>query len=153
MPPPSYIIDREIGSVRTRLVLLLLLIAACTSAASGDNPSTLPVGTPAPDFALPGIDGKTYHLDDFSGSSVLAIVFTCNHCPTAQLYEGRIKQLAADYRGKGVAMIAIQPNDPNAPRIDEMVMSDMSDSLEEMKIPAADRHFTFPYLYDGATQA
>jgi len=133
---------------------LLLLIAACVSAlASGDNPPTLAIGTPAPDFALPGIDGKTYHLDDFSGSSVLMIVFTCNHCPTAQLYEGRIKQLAADYRDRGVAVVAIQPNDPKSVRLDEIGYTDVSDSLAEMKIRAQHRHFNFPYLYDGDTQS
>jgi len=69
------------------------------------------------------------------------------------LYEDRIKRLATDYRSKGVELVAIQPNDPNALRVDEMVMSDMSDSLEEMKIRAAYRHFNFPYLYDGETQS
>jgi len=64
-----------------------------------ENPPTLAAGASAPDFALPGVDGgKTYHLDDFAGSKVLVIVFTCDHCPTAQLYEDRIKKLAADYR-------------------------------------------------------
>jgi peroxiredoxin len=140
--------------VRIRLAFLLVLIAARVSAfASGDNPPTLAIGTPAPDFALPGIDGKTYHLGDFSGSSVLLIVFTCNHCPTAQLYEGRIKQLAADYHDRGVAVVAIQPNDPKSVRLDEMGYTDLSDSLAEMKIRAEYRHFNFPYLYDGDTQS
>src|SRR5436190_2961509 len=75
-------------------------------------------------------------------------MFKCNLCPTDQLYEERIKRIAADNRSKGVALVAIQPNDPNALRVDEMEMSDMSDSLEEMKIRAAYRHFNFPYLYD-----
>jgi peroxiredoxin len=140
--------------VRIRLAFLLVLIAARVSAfASGDNPPTLAIGTPAPDFALPGIDGKTYHLGDFSGSSVLLIVFTCNHCPTAQLYEGRIKQLAADYHDRGVAVVAIQPNDPKSVRLDEMGYTDLSESLAEMKIRAEYRHFNFPYLYDGDTQS
>jgi len=121
--------------------------------AADDAHVTLAIGSPAPDFALPGVDGKTHKLSDYSTSPLLAIVFTCNHCQTAQLYEDRIKRLAADYRSKGVELVAIQPNDPNALRVDEMVMSDMSDSLEEMKIRAAYRHFNFPYLYDGATQS
>jgi len=121
--------------------------------ASGDNPPTLAVGAPAPDFALPGIDGKTYHLDDFSASNILAIVFTCNHCPTAQLYEGRIKKLAADYHDRGVALVAIQPNDPKSVRLDEMGYTDLSDSFAEMKVRAEYRHFNFPYLYDGDTQS
>src|SRR5216684_3203295 len=131
----------------------LLLFVALTAAWPQDTHVTLAIGSPPPDFALPGVDGKTHKLSDYAASPLLAIVFTCNHCPTAQLYEDRIKRIAADYRSKGVALVAIQPNDPNALRVDEMVMSDMSDSLEEMKIRAAYRHFNFPYLYDGAAQA
>jgi len=118
-----------------------------------DEPhATLVIGSAAPDFALPGIDGKTHRLKDYAAEKVLAIVFTCNHCPTAQLYEGRVKKLADDYRGKGVALIAIQPNNPNAIRLDELGYTDVSDSFEDMKIRAAHRHFDFPYLYDGDTQ-
>src|SRR5258708_18434517 len=133
--------------------LLVLLSLSAAWAQSQDTHVTLPIGSAAPSFSLPGVDGKTHRLRDYASSPVLAIVFTCNHCPTAQLYEDRIKRIAADYRSKGVALVAIQPNDPNALRIDEMVMSDMSDSLEEMKIRASYRHFNFPYLYDGATQS
>jgi peroxiredoxin len=113
---------------------------------------TLALGSPAPDFSLPGIDGKTHKLSDYASAKVLAIVFTCNHCPTAQLYETRIKKLADDHRGKGVALVAIQPNNPAAIRLDELGYTDVSDSFEDMKIRAAYRHFNFPYLYDGDTQ-
>jgi len=81
------------------------------------------------------------------------VVFTCNHCPIAQMYETRIAQLAADYKDRGVAVVAIQPNDPTAIRIDELDSSDISDSLEEMKIRAQYKHLTYPYLYDGETQS
>ena len=114
---------------------------------------TLAIGSPAPDFSLPGIDGQTHTLKEYAASPILAIVFTCNHCPTAQLYETRIKKLADDYAGKGVKLIAIQPNDPTAIRLDELGYTDVSDSFEDMKIRAAYRHFNFPYLYDGATQS
>src|SRR6266404_6805459 len=134
-------------------ILFFLLVVPFAAWSADDAHVTLAIGSPAPDFVLPGVDGKTHKLSDYSTSPLLAIVFTCNHCPTAQLYEDRIKRLAADYRSKGVKLVAIQPNDPNALRVDEMVMSDMSDSLEEMKIRAAYRHFNFPYLYDGAAQA
>lgn len=128
--------------------LALLAIPAC---AQSEHP-TLAIGSPAPAFSLPGIDGRTHTLSEYT-SPVLAIVFTCNHCPTAQLYEGRIRKLADDYRNKGVTLIAIQPNDPNAIRLDELGYTDVSDSLDEMKIRAAYRHFNFPYLYDGETQS
>jgi len=131
----------------------LLLFGSLCAVWAQDTHVTLAVGSAAPDFALPGVDGKTHKLADYAASPLLAIVFTCNHCPTAQLYEDRIKRIAADYRAKGVALVAIQPNDPDALRVDEMEMSDMSDTLEEMKIRAEYRRFNFPYLYDGATQA
>ncbi len=134
--------------------LSLALFASSLLPAFGvaDEPETLAIGSPAPDFNLPGVDGRTYRLADFAGSEVLVIVFTCNHCPTAQAYEGRIKKLAEDYRGRGVSLVAISPNDPQAVRLDELGYSDLSDSFEEMKIRARDAAFNFPYLYDGDTQ-
>ena len=116
------------------------------------EPKTLEIGAKAPDFNLPGTDGKEHKLAEYDKAKVLVIVFTCNHCPTAQAYEERIKKLAADYQGKGVALVAISPNDPKAVRLDELGYTDMSDSLEEMKIRAKDKSFSFPYLYDGDKQ-
>jgi peroxiredoxin len=118
----------------------------------GGGPPTLAIGVKAPDFCLPGIDDQTHCLKDYAQSKVLVLVFTCNHCPTAQLYESRIKQLAADYRDRGVALVAIEPNSPKAVLLDEMGYTDVGDSFEGMKIRAAYRHFNFPYLYDGETQ-
>jgi thiol-disulfide isomerase/thioredoxin len=80
------------------------------------------------------------------------IAFICNHCPTAQLYETRIKQIAADYKDKRVAVVAIEPNNPDAVLLNEMGYTDVGDSLEDMKTRAEFRHFNFPYLYDGETQ-
>ncbi len=113
---------------------------------------TLDIGSPAPDFHLPGVDGKTYTLNSFREAEILVIVFTCNHCPTAQAYEDRIEKLAADYKEKKVAVVAISPNDPLAVRLDELGYSDVGDSFEDMKIRAKDRGFRFPYLYDGEHQ-
>lgn len=115
-----------------------------------DGPPTLAIGSKAIDFSLPGVDGKTYTLKDFSSSPILLIVFTCNHCPTAQAYEDRIKQLVTDYSSKGVAVVAISPNDPLSVRLDEMGYTDLGDSFEDMKIRAKDKEFNFPYLFDGA---
>lgn len=132
--------------------LLALLLLSIFALADEPHP-TLAIGSPAPDFALSGTDGQTHKLADYARSKVLVIVFTCNHCPTAQLYEGRIKKLADDYASKNVSLVAIQPNNPNAIRLDELGYTDVSDSLEDMKIRAAYRHFDFPYLYDGDTQS
>ena len=105
------------------------------------------------DFQLPGVDGKTYSLKRFRRAKVLVVVFTCNHCPTAQAYEGRIARLHEDYRDQAVAVVAISPNNPAALRLDELGYSDLGDSFEEMKIRAKDHNYTYPYLYDGETQA
>ncbi len=133
--------------------LLLLCGLICSfKILSGDHP-TLPIGAQAPDFSLKGVDGKTYTLASFKNSPVLMIVFTCNHCPTAQAYEDRVIQITKDYKSKGVAVIAIMPNDAQAIRLDELGYTDLSDSFDEMKIRAKQKQYNFPYLYDGETQA
>ena len=126
---------------------------AVAAAQEHDAHPVLAIGSQAPDFSLPGVDGKTHTLGDFKDSPILMVMFICNHCPTSQLYEGRMKKLVDDYRGKGVAAVAIQPNDPSAILLSELGYTDVSDSLDEMKIRAAYRHFDFPYLYDGETQS
>lgn len=113
---------------------------------------TLEIGENAPDFNLPGIDGKYYRLTDFESADVLVIIFTANHCPTAQAYEDRIIQLADDYRQRKVAVVAISSNNPKALRLDEMGYTDLGDTFEDMKIRARDKGFNFPYLYDGDQQ-
>src|SRR5580693_2596321 len=118
---------------------------------SGEHP-TLAIGESAPDFNLPSVDGKKYSLSAFKDARILVIIFTCNHCPTAQAYEDRIIQLAKDYRSKGVAVAAIMPNDPTSIRLDELGYTDMGDTYDEMKRRAAIKHFNFPYLFDGKTE-
>src|SRR5580700_4044884 len=136
-----------------KLTIVALLLACSGVILADDSPATLAIGAAAPDFNLPAVDGKTYRLQDFAASKVLVVVFTCVHCPTAQLYEGRIKKLADDYRDRGVVLVAIQPNNPKAVRLDELGYTDLAVSLPEMKIRADYRHFNFPFLYDGETQS
>jgi peroxiredoxin len=131
----------------------VLLCSIQTASADPPEVKTLPIGSPAPDFRLPGVDGKTHGLADFAQSKILFVVFTCNHCPTAQAYEGRIARLESDYRDKGVAVVAISPNNPKAVRLDELGYTDLADSFEDMKIRAKDHGFAYPYLYDGETQS
>jgi len=140
---------------RTIKLLMLIFVGLTWGNCLGQSaaePKTLEIGASAPDFNLPGVDGREYRLADFAKADILVIVFTCNHCPTAQAYEERIKKIAADYREKSVALVAISPNDPCAVRLDELGYSDMSDSFEEMKIRAKDKGLKFPYLYDGDKQ-
>ncbi len=134
------------------LVAAIVLFTAGLGLSATKRPKTLEIGAKAPDFNLPGVDGKNYKLSTFAKANILVVIFTCNHCPTAQAYEERMKKLVTDYKNKGVAVVAISPNDPKAVRLDELGYSDVSDSLEEMKFRAKDKKFNFPYLYDGDIQ-
>ncbi|HYW41349.1 MAG TPA: redoxin family protein [Bryobacteraceae bacterium] len=149
---------------RNKAIVLgaLLALWVFCPAAHGQEPRLTPrvstahpilaIGSPAPDFELPGIDDKTHKLAD-NKDPFLVVMFICNHCPTSQLYEGRMKKLVEDYKDKGVGFVAIQPNDPKAILLSELGYTDVSDSMDEMKIRAEYRHFNFPYLYDGETQS
>lgn len=141
-------------SALASIVLGTLVLALTTSPALADPPGlkTLAIGAKAPDFDLPGVDGRNHKLSDFDDAKVLVVYFTCNHCPTAQAYEDRIAKLCEDYKDRGVAVVAISPNDPIGLRLDELGYTDLSDSFEEMKIRARDHKFPYPYLYDGDTQ-
>ena len=114
---------------------------------------TLEIGAAAPDFTLPGVDGKWHSLADFKAAKALAIVFTCNHCPTAQAYEARLKAVEKDYRSKGLTVVAISPNSPLGLQYEELGYTDLNDDFEEMKIRAKNQQFDFPYLYDGDNEA
>jgi thiol-disulfide isomerase/thioredoxin len=113
----------------------------------------LPLGSPAPDFNLPDINGTFLSLKDFAKAKVLVVVFTCNHCPTAQAYEDRLIRLTNDYKDKGVAVVAIMPNSTYGLLLEECGYSDLNDSYEEMKLRAENKGFNFSYLYDGDNQA
>ena len=134
-------------------IIVLLFLAPELSLSAQQKAKTLEIGRQAPDFNLPGVDGRNYRLADFAEAKILVVIFTCNHCPTAQAYEDRIMKLTSDFKSKGVAVVAISPNDPEAVRLDELGYSDMGDTFEEMKIRVRDKGYNFPYLYDGKTQA
>ncbi|HUT57796.1 MAG TPA: thioredoxin family protein [Phycisphaerae bacterium] len=105
---------------------------------------TLQTTEPAPDFQLPGVDGKTYSLDSFKDAKVLIVVFSCNHCPYVVGSEDRMNRLLADYGPKGVAMIAVNSNETD---------NHPTDSFEHMKKHAAERGFRFPYVRDESQEA
>jgi len=113
----------------------------------------LKIGDLAPDFSLPGIDGRKYSLSDFKEAPLLMVVFLSNHCPYSHAAETRLLPLYAEMRSRGLAVVAINPNHPDAVRVDELGYSKYNDSFEEMKLYAKEKRFTFPYLYDGETQA
>lgn len=99
----------------------------------------MPIGTPAPPFSLPGVDGKSWSLGSFSDAEILVVVFTCNHCPYAKASEDRLIEIQDDYRDQGVRLVAINPNDDR---------KYPDDSFANMKERAADKGFNFPYLRD-----
>ncbi len=139
------------------LLFIFLLILLCTGSGFSQTtthaePKTLAPGSKAPDFSLLGVDGKSYTMKDFSKAKILVVIFSCNHCPTAQAYEDRIISVANDYKSKGAEIIMISPNSSKALNYSEMGYSDMGDSYEEMKQRASDKKFPFPYLYDGDDQ-
>lgn len=117
-----------------------------------ETPKPIEPGTKAPDFNLPGVDGKNYSLEDFKDHETLVVLFTCNHCPTAQAYEDKFIKIVDAYKDKGVGFVAISPNADDAVSLSELGYSDMGDSLEEMKLRAKQKKYNFPYLYDGKTQ-
>lgn len=107
------------------------------------TPSTmLPLGTAAPAFSLPNVDGKTVSLKDFVDAPALLVVFMCNHCPYVKHVAAGLAGLTREYQQKGVAVVGINPNDAaNYP----------DDAPARMVEEVMARGYTFPYLYD-ATQ-
>ncbi|HEX7870607.1 MAG TPA: thioredoxin family protein, partial [Chryseobacterium sp.] len=97
------------------------------------------VGDAAADFKLKNVDGKMVSLSDFKKAKGFIVVFTCNHCPYAKKYEGRIIELDKKYKEAGYPVIAINPNDPNV---------QPEDGFKEMVARAKEKGFTFPYLVD-----
>lgn len=122
----------------------------------GIQPSAYPVlaiGAALPDFSLLGVDGRRHSPKEYAAAKVLAVVFESNHCPASIAYEHRVRELYDRYRSRGVQVVAINPNNPKAVRLNELGFTDMNDSFEEMKLRAAFMQLPWPYLYDGETQA
>ncbi len=135
-----------------RLICLLLLSCSFV-VAKPEGVAPLAIGSAAPEFSLLGIDGKQHTLATYAEADVLAVLFTCNHCPSAQAAEKRLIQLVNDYRDQSFQLVAISSNDPKSVRVDELGYSVYGDSYEEMKAHAKDQGFNFPYLFDGEKQA
>lgn len=100
---------------------------------------TLASGSRAIAFTLPGVDGREHSLDDYADATALAVVWSCNHCPYVQAWEGRMKAIQRDYAGRGVRLVAINSNNAD---------SRPADSFEEMKLRAEEQGFNFDYLHD-----
>ena len=105
---------------------------------------TIGLGAPAPDFDLPGVDGKNHSLSSFKDKPVLVVIFSCNHCPYVVAYEDRMVSIQRDYAAKGVQLVAINSNDDKAYP---------EDSFPEMIKRAREKGFNFPYLRDESQKA
>jgi thiol-disulfide isomerase/thioredoxin len=137
------------------LILFFILLPICRYSVcqeSHPNPETLGIGAAAPGFSLIGTDDKMHSLEDFSSARVLVVVFSCNHCPTAQAYQDRLIKFCDDYSSRGVALVVISPNSSKSLNLWEQGWSDLGDELSDMKIRAGDKGYNFPYLYDGDNQ-
>ena len=142
--------------MKIKLSFLLLIISGLTFVSAAQNihpePKTLEINQKAPDFNLKGTDGKMYSLNTFSKARVLVIIFSANHCPTAQAYEDRIISVTNDYKSKGVEMVVISSNDNHTLSLSELGYTDLGDTYEEMIIRYKDKNYNFPYLYDSDDQ-
>jgi len=126
----------------TMLSLMALVLVGLMTSATVKDASGYAIGDTATDFKLKNIDGRMVSMADYSNAKGFIVVFTCNHCPFAKLYEQRIIELNNMFEDKGYPVIAINPNDPD--KVPE-------DSFEEMKSRAAEKGYTFPYLVDGTS--
>ncbi len=104
------------------------------------TPSTmLPLGTAAPDFSLPNLDGRLMSLADVAGEKGTVVMFICNHCPFVKHVADQLATLGRDYLPRGIGVVAISSND---------VSTHPADSPEQMVHEAEERGYLFPYLYD-----
>jgi thiol-disulfide isomerase/thioredoxin len=138
-----------------RLVFILFTIC-CSFFSMAQNehqePITLGIGQSAPEFNLKGTDGEFYTLNSFSKAKALVVIFSANHCPTAQAYEDRIIAITQDYESKGVSVVVISSNSNEALNLSELGYTDLGDTYEDMIIRVKDKKYNFPYLYDSDDQ-
>lgn len=136
-------------------LLASLVGPAAQALGPGEMPAdinTLEIGDKAPDFSLPGVDGETYTLADFSEPEILMVLFTGTHCPTSHSIEGRLQTLLDDMAGEDFGIVAINPNHPEGLREDEYGYSLYDETFEDSKRYAEELGWEFPFLYDGETQ-
>ena len=155
-PSHNDLIMKILLSLCVFLLALFSGLSSTSSALAADFPpgfQRLAIGDKAPEFSLPGIDGRAWGLKDFDDSEVLLVYFTSNHCPVCHAQDPRLLSLLKELTGKSLGVVAINPNSGDGLRTDELGYSKYDDSFEHMKLYAKDEGFTFPYLYDGETQA
>ena len=103
----------------------------------------LPLGSQAPEFSLPNVDGSTVSLSDFEGKPGLLVMFICNHCPFVIHLRKDLAKFVKEYQDQGLAVVAISSND---------VETYPQDGPDKMKQEAESNGYTFPYLYDASQE-
>ncbi|MFN0035029.1 MAG: thioredoxin family protein [Saprospiraceae bacterium] len=125
--------------MKTPLLLSVALLAFLMLTLSASNPKTYAIGDTAENFSLKSVKGDTVSLSDYQNESGVIVVFTCNHCPFAQLYEQRIIDLHRTFAPQGFPVVAINPNSP-------LIIPE--DGFEKMQERARLKHYPFEYLFD-----
>jgi len=105
--------------------------------------ANLNIGDPVIPLSLPGVDGKDYSLESYQAKPIIAVIFSCNHCPYVRAWEGRMIDIQAAYAEKGVQFLVISSNDAS---------QYPADSFPMMKERAEQLGFNFPYLYDESQE-
>lgn len=125
--------------MKTPLLLPVVLAAYLLLTMSAATPKSYTVGDVAQDFSLKSVNGDTVSLSDYKDAKGVIVIFTCNHCPFAQLYEQRIIELHKTFAPQGFPVVAINPNSP-------LVVAE--DSFEKMQERARLKRYPFAYLFD-----
>jgi peroxiredoxin len=123
------------------LFVLPLVLAAATAAHAG---GVLAIGSamPSGDVKMKSVDGKEMSISDVKGAQGTLVVFTCNHCPFAKMWETRIVELGNAYQAKGIGVIAVNANDPSVAA---------EDGYDQMVSRAKEKGFAFPYVVDATS--
>ncbi len=139
--------------IKLSFAMAMVAASAVSPVFGQEIPKVMAIGSSAPEFSLKGTDGKTHTLSSYADSKILCLIFTSNHCPDSVGAATRMEKIHQDYKDKGVAIVAVNSNNPEALTPDELGYSPYGDSFEEMAPFAAEYGWTFPYLYDGEAQS
>lgn len=144
---------KEITLIALLAFISVQVVQAVTPKDLPEGFTTLNIGDTAPDFSLPGVDGRQYSLADFSDADIFVIYFTGTHCPTSHGAMKRMLKFVDDFKDESFSFVAINPNHNDGLRPDEFGHTDYDESFEDSKRYSEDFGWTFPFLYDGETQS
>ncbi len=128
-----------------RSLLALLALACLATSASAQDPAVLALGSPAPsrETVMKGVDGKERSIESVAGTKGTLVVFTCNACPWAKLWQERVAAIGKDAAKRGLGVIAINSNDPTV---------NSEDGFAEMVKRSKQLGLKFPYVVDATSE-